>query len=68
MTPAILYSEARKALRLSMECERSSLDYDQAWHDYMKGEAQRHRERAAWYLDRRAMMQIEPELPLEHAA
>ena len=70
MTPRVLFSEARKALRLSLECERSSLDYpnDPRWFDYMKAEAHRHRERAAWYLERRAMMQMEPELPLETAA
>lgn len=68
MTPHILYSCARKAVRLSMECERSSLDFDGDWHCYMMGEARRHRERAAWYLDRRAMLLRQYEIPLEFAA
>ena len=57
MTPAALYSGARKAVRLACECDReadlpSSLmpSDHRIWKAYMLSEARRHRERAAWYL------------------
>jgi hypothetical protein len=59
MTPHILFSCARKALKLSRECKR-------------EGEALesiRHRERAAWYLSRRKMLLRDLHSPkLERAA
>ena len=62
MTPRALFSNARAAMKLARECERSSLDYDAGWHAYMMQESQRHRERAAWYLERRALREMEPDL------
>lgn len=69
MTPKALYSAARAALRLSKECERSFLDYDAQWHEYMRQESERHRGRAAGYLRSRAMLLHQYELPaMERAA
>jgi hypothetical protein len=56
MTPDLLYSSARMAMKLARECELSSLDFDNAWHDYMISEARRHRDRAAHYLRSRRWM------------
>lgn len=49
MTPALLYSGARMAAKLALECKRDGEAF----------EALRHRERAAWYLQRRAMLKVE---------
>lgn len=59
MTPRELFSGARKAMRLALECRRDGEAF----------EALRHRERAAWYLQRRAMLmrEIHPQ-KLEQAA
>lgn len=70
MTPPILFSCARRALRLSIECERSSIDYpsDPGWAPYMMEESKRHRERAADYLKSRSLLLRQYEIPLEIAA
>lgn len=68
MTPKALYSGARQAIRFARECERSSLDYDAAWHEYMRRESARHRERAADYLKSRTSLLQQFEMPLERAA
>lgn len=59
MTPTALYSGARAAAKLALECTR----------DGELSEALRHRERAAWYLQRRAMLLREIHPPkMEQAA
>lgn len=68
MTPAALFSGARRAVRLARECEQSSIDYDKEWFAYMRDEAARHRDRARTYLKSRALLLRQPELPLERAA
>lgn len=68
MTPKALFSGAREAIKKARECERSSLDYDDAWHDYMLAESKRHRERAADYLQSRSFLLQKFDLPLERAA
>lgn len=68
MTPAELYHGAREAVRMARECERSSLDYDKAWHIYMQKESERHRDRAAQYLQSLSYAKRQYEMPLERAA
>lgn len=68
MTPKALYSGARKAARLALECERSSLDYDKDWHDNMIRQSAEHRNRAIDYLQSRKWLLHQYELPLEIAA
>lgn len=59
MSPKALYAGARFAARLALECAR----------DNEMAEALRHRERARWYLQRRAMLLREIHPPkLEQAA
>lgn len=59
MTPRALYAGARMAARLALECKRDGEAF----------EALRHRERARWYLQRRAMLmrEIHPQ-KMEQAA
>lgn len=59
MTPKALYAGARSAARLALECSR----------DGELSEALRHRERARWYLEKRArLLRFEFPQKLEQAA
>ena len=44
---------ARHCLKMARECLRDKDKFDAAWRDHMLSEADRHRERARWYLERR---------------
>lgn len=48
-----LYSGARSAMRLARACLQEADAYGPEWRDKMISEAQRHRERAAFYLNLR---------------
>lgn len=56
MTPSLLYSGARMAVKLARDCDRSASEYDDEWRQKMRDEAKRHRERAATYLKSRALL------------
>lgn len=67
MSATALYSGARSALRLARECLREADDYGPDWHDKMLNEAERHRERAAFYLNLRNRRPVNERQSDEHA-
>ena len=48
---------ARMALALAEWCEELADRYDDEWRKACHRDAARHRERAAWYLERRAILE-----------
>lgn len=59
-----IYDEAAKsALALADHCEAMADLYDEEWRRACMADAERHRERAAWYLERKALL----EMPVAYA-
>ena len=54
---------ARMALALADRCEAIADKYDDEWREACHRDAARHRERAAWYLERKAIL----EAPISYA-
>ena len=56
-----LFSGARMAMRLAHECkiDAKSITDGFDWCEYQAQEAMRHRERAAWYLEKRRSLKEE---------
>lgn len=53
-----LEDAAESALSLAERCEATAGDYDDAWRAHCEAEADRHRERARWYRERRALLEV----------
>lgn len=53
-----LMDAARAALDLADECRESADAFDEAWAIRCVREEQRHRDRAAWYLERVALAEM----------
>ena len=50
---------AEAALRLADECEDAAGKYDDAWRAHCEAEADRHRERARHWLERKALLEAQ---------